>query len=140
MSVLTIAGLLLPNDGPQNNSRLWTLLYLGSFSMHFGAQIWMTFISGLSLYFSIPRHTFGCVQIVLFPKYFLLNAVLSFITLTVFLRTHNITVCNLETTSQVRLKNMHLGGNFEHMISMNTIFKIVCFTDKGCFEKKSNFR
>ncbi|XP_044765874.1 transmembrane protein 205 [Coccinella septempunctata] len=101
ISVLAIAGFLIPSEAPHNVSRLWTLIYLGSFSMHLGAQIWMTFISGLSLYFSIPRHTFGCVQKVLFPKYFLLNAVLSFITLSVFLKTHNIQFGNIEINSQV---------------------------------------
>ncbi|XP_045481356.1 transmembrane protein 205 [Harmonia axyridis] len=101
VSVLIVAGLLVQSDDSQNVSGLWTLIYLGSFSMHLGAQIWMTFISGLSLYFSIPRHTFGCVQKVLFPKYFLLNAVLSFITLCVFLRTHNNKFGNIQITSQV---------------------------------------
>ncbi|KAK9890372.1 hypothetical protein WA026_010465 [Henosepilachna vigintioctopunctata] len=103
LSVLTVACLLLPKSGksPQDVSSLWSLIYLGSFSMHLGAQIWMTFVSGLSLYFSIPRHTFGCVQKVLFPKYFLLNAILSFITLTVFLKTHNLHKGNVETLTQV---------------------------------------
>ncbi|KAL3290378.1 hypothetical protein HHI36_023720 [Cryptolaemus montrouzieri] len=102
ISVIAIATLLLPKstDGPKDVSTLWTLIYLGSFSMHLGAQIWMTFISGLSLYFSIPRHTFGCIQKVLFPKYFLLNAVLSFITLSVFLKTHSVLNANVETTTQ----------------------------------------
>lgn len=63
---------------------LTTLVYLGSFATHFGAQMWMTFVSGLALYFSLPRHTFGRCQEVLFPKYFLMNAMLSSATLITF--------------------------------------------------------
>lgn len=43
-------------------------------------------VAGLSLYFSLPRHAFGEVQKVLFPKYFTLNSVLSFIVLVQFVR------------------------------------------------------
>lgn len=105
LSVLVVAHLLIPKNSSTpieqaSSSPLWGLLYLGSFSMHLGAQIWMTFVSGLSLYFSIPRHTFGCVQKVLFPKYFLLNAVLSFITLTMFLKTNNKKMGNTQITTQ----------------------------------------
>lgn len=90
LAVLCIAFLFFTNKAPTASlSPVWTLLYLGSFSAHFGAQIWMTFISGLALYFSLPRHTFGSVQQVLFPKYFLLNALLSLITLAIFLRVKN---------------------------------------------------
>ena len=63
---------------------LTTFIYLSSFATHFGAQIWMTFVSGLALYFSLPRHTFGKCQEVLFPKYFLLNTILSSATLITF--------------------------------------------------------
>ncbi|KAF7274404.1 hypothetical protein GWI33_012945 [Rhynchophorus ferrugineus] len=81
-------------------SPLWTLVYLGSFSIHFGAQIWMTFISGLALYFSLPRHTFGNVQRVLFPKYFLLNSMLSMITLAIFLKVKTNELQNIENGVQ----------------------------------------
>lgn len=55
--------------------------YLSTFAIQFGSQIWMTFVSGLALYFSLPRHTFGQCQRVLFPKYFLMNATLGLIKL-----------------------------------------------------------
>ncbi|XP_058064020.1 uncharacterized protein LOC131213849 [Anopheles bellator] len=73
-------------DRKQNvASQLFTqLAYLGSFTIHFGAQIWMTFVSGLALYFSLPRHTFGLIQEVLFPKYFALGTGLSTISLISF--------------------------------------------------------
>uniref|UniRef100_A0A182PM54 TMEM205-like domain-containing protein n=1 Tax=Anopheles epiroticus TaxID=199890 RepID=A0A182PM54_9DIPT len=63
---------------------LTQIAYLGSFTIHFGAQIWMTFVSGLALYFSLPRHTFGLIQEVLFPKYFTLGTGLSTISLVSF--------------------------------------------------------
>ncbi|XP_018571263.1 transmembrane protein 205 [Anoplophora glabripennis] len=88
-SVLCVAYLMLPSKSYSQISPIWTLVYLGSFSAHFGAQIWMTFVSGLALYFTLPRHIFGNVQRVLFPKYFLINATLSLITLAIFLRTNN---------------------------------------------------
>lgn len=55
--------------------------YLSTFAIQFGAQMWMTFVSGLALYFSLPRHTFGQCQRVLFPKYFLMNASLGLVKL-----------------------------------------------------------
>lgn len=93
----------MPNRQPHETqlSPVVTLIYLASFSAHFGAQIWMTFISGLALYFSLPRHTFGHVQKVLFPKYFLLNATLSLITLVVFLRSNNKNLAVTEILIQV---------------------------------------
>ena len=63
----------------------WTaFVYLGTFAAHLGSQIWMTFVSGLALYFSLPRHTFGKCQEILFPKYFLQNMILSTATLISF--------------------------------------------------------
>ncbi|CAH1980513.1 unnamed protein product [Acanthoscelides obtectus] len=99
-SVLCLLYLLFPSKTKSTISPVWTLVYLGSFSAHLGAQIWMTFISGLALYFSLPRHTFGSVQQVLFPKYFLLNATLSLITLAIFLRTKNAELKTVENTIQ----------------------------------------
>ncbi|XP_053678068.1 transmembrane protein 205 [Anopheles nili] len=67
-----------------SSNALTQIAYLGSFTIHFGAQIWMTFVSGLALYFSLPRHTFGLIQEVLFPKYFTLGTSLSTISLVSF--------------------------------------------------------
>ncbi|VVC31482.1 Domain of unknown function DUF4149 [Cinara cedri] len=63
-------------------------VYLAAFCTHVGAQFWMTFISGLSLYFNLARHAFGDVQKILFPKYFSLNSLLSAITLIQFGKMH----------------------------------------------------
>ncbi|CAG0885176.1 unnamed protein product [Darwinula stevensoni] len=93
VSVLGLAYLLSPRNHEMGfKSPLLSFLYLASFAFHFGAQMWMTFVSGkkqmaksgLLLFFSIPRHSFGQVQRVLFPTYFLINSILSFITLTLF--------------------------------------------------------
>lgn len=88
--VLFISYSVWPEDGEKVKARcsLTTFIYLGSFAAHFGAQIWMTFVSGLALYFSLPRHTFGMCQEVLFPKYFLINTLLSTMTLITFTKMH----------------------------------------------------
>ncbi|XP_075210817.1 transmembrane protein 205 [Lycorma delicatula] len=72
------------NNSLQQPSSIIMITYLLAFCSHFGSQFWMTFISGLSLYFSLPRHAFGRVQKVLFPKYFGMNTFLSAVTLIAF--------------------------------------------------------
>ncbi|XP_055845760.1 uncharacterized protein LOC129911832 [Episyrphus balteatus] len=70
----------------KRRSGLALVTYLGAFATHFGAQIWMTFVSGLALYFALPRHTFGLCQQILFPKYFAMNSMLSILTLILFIK------------------------------------------------------
>ncbi|KAK9679890.1 protein of unknown function (DUF4149) [Popillia japonica] len=90
LAIIVIAFFMFPSEHkPHEPSKFFNFLHVMSFSMHFGAQIWMTFVSGLSLYFALPRHNFGQVQKVLFPKYFLLNSILSLITLVIYLNHHN---------------------------------------------------
>lgn len=109
-----------------SQSRATSFIYLASFVMHLGAQVWMTFVSGnfrrilianfylfqqlnlypffflgLSLYFALPRHTFGEVQRILFPRYFTINACLSFTTLLIFVKYHPIRTWNTEIAIQV---------------------------------------
>lgn len=105
VTVLYIAFLLFPSENQRQLSPLWTLIYLTSFAIHFGSQFWMTFVSGLALYFNLPRHVFGNVQKVLFPKYFFLNSVLSFITLAIFLKTKNHELLVMENAIQVNFTN-----------------------------------
>ncbi|XP_044578062.1 transmembrane protein 205 isoform X2 [Cotesia glomerata] len=83
------------------HSGVLSFIYLSSFIIHIGSQIWMTFVSGLSLYFALPRHTFNDVQRVLFPRYFTINACLSFITLVIFVKHHPVETWDTETTIQV---------------------------------------
>ncbi|CAG2059708.1 unnamed protein product [Timema podura] len=92
---VSVIGMLMYPQGQFNPkpdliklSPLLSLIYLSTFMMHFGSQIWMTFVSGLSLYFNVPRHTFGEVQKVLFPRYFSVNSFLSLVTLVIFLKMH----------------------------------------------------
>ncbi|XP_024886555.1 transmembrane protein 205 [Temnothorax curvispinosus] len=92
-AVLFVTTVLFPIKGrvqvsSHPYSRMMSFIYLASFVIHFGAQIWMTFVSGLSLYFALPRHAFGEVQRVLFPRYFTINACLSLITLLIFVKHH----------------------------------------------------
>ncbi|XP_031348275.1 transmembrane protein 205 [Photinus pyralis] len=91
LAVATISCLMMPNstESQKNSSPLLNLLYLASVSAHFGIQLWMSFVSGLALYFTLPRRIFGKVQRILFPKYFLVNSILSLISLCIFLRKHN---------------------------------------------------
>lgn len=91
IAVTWIAFLYYPKEVKTDHSKslLIAFCYLACYGIHLGSQVWMTFVSGLSLYFSLPRHTFGSVQKVLFPKYFLTNSVLSFFTLMAFVKTNN---------------------------------------------------
>ncbi|XP_053976335.1 transmembrane protein 205 [Hylaeus volcanicus] len=83
------------------HSRAASFIYLASFVMHLGAQIWMTFVSGLSLYFALPRHVFGEVQRILFPRYFTINACLSLTTLLIFIKHHPAHTWDTEIAIQV---------------------------------------
>lgn len=104
-AVLFVTSVLFPAKGkvqvPGSYSRMLSFIYLASFVIHFGAQIWMTFVSGLSLYFALPRHAFGEVQRVLFPRYFTINACLSLITLFIFVKHHPIYTWDAEIAVQV---------------------------------------
>ncbi|XP_012274504.1 transmembrane protein 205 [Orussus abietinus] len=105
-AVLCVMSALVPttervNAAGHPHSRTTSFIYLASFVMHVGAQIWMTFVSGLSLYFALPRHTFGEVQRVLFPRYFTLNACLSLTTLLIFVKHHPAHTWDTEVAIQV---------------------------------------
>uniref|UniRef100_A0A2S2P0R8 Transmembrane protein n=2 Tax=Aphidini TaxID=33387 RepID=A0A2S2P0R8_SCHGA len=97
LAVTLVAASMLPGDmkktsnvnGENVKPRTFVnFVYLAAFCTHVGAQFWMTFISGLSLYFNLARHAFGDVQKILFPKYFSLNSLLSAITLIQFGKMH----------------------------------------------------
>jgi len=91
MTVLYLGFVLFPKDHPTKTYEPGTfsnLVYIGSFATHFGAQMWMTFVSGIVLFFTIPRNHFSQVQRILFPKYFLMNTILGLLTLTTFVQHH----------------------------------------------------
>ncbi|XP_012267741.2 transmembrane protein 205 [Athalia rosae] len=105
-AVLCVTSALVPSTERTNgaghpHSPTASFIYLTSFIMHLGAQIWMTFVSGLSLYFALPRHTFGEVQRILFPRYFTMNACLSLVTLLIFVKHHPTNTWDLEIAIQV---------------------------------------
>ncbi|KYN43296.1 hypothetical protein ALC56_02244 [Trachymyrmex septentrionalis] len=105
-AVLFVTSVLFPikervQSSNHSYSRMMSFIYLTSFVIHFGAQIWMTFVSGLSLYFALPRHAFGEVQRVLFPRYFTINACLSLITLLIFVKHHPTHTWDSEIAVQV---------------------------------------
>ncbi|CAG5101828.1 Similar to tmem205: Transmembrane protein 205 (Xenopus laevis) [Cotesia congregata] len=95
-------------DFSSPHSGVLSFIYLSSFIIHIGSQFWMTFVSGLSLYFALPRHTFNDVQRVLFPRYFTINACLSFITLVIFVKHHPVETWDTETTIQVAAMSLAL--------------------------------
>ncbi|GFR07018.1 transmembrane protein [Trichonephila clavata] len=86
--------MLTAGDRKPSTSCSITFIYLISFATHYGTQIWMTLISGIVLFFNVPRKVFGLVQRHLFPKYFLLNSILGFLTLWIFV------LQNPESTAQ----------------------------------------
>lgn len=100
--VCYLSFLLFPTQARQSRepSSLSTLLYVTSFAAHFGAQFWMTFVSGIVLFFNLPRQVFSQVQRLLFPKYFFINSVLGFVTLFVFIIHHPSRQLNVELQLQ----------------------------------------
>lgn len=91
----------LTKPGSTSDLRGWKALYVGAVATHFGAQIWMTLVSGIVLFFSLPRHEFGRVQTVLFPLYYAFNAGMSLIALLSYFKTQYIT--KFENTSWIQL-------------------------------------
>lgn len=91
----------LSSPGSSSNVRGWTALYVGAVATHLGAQIWMTLISGVVLFFSLPRHEFGRVQTVLFPVYYAFNAIVSLLALIAYYRTQCLT--QFQNTSWIQL-------------------------------------
>ncbi|KAL0268848.1 UNVERIFIED_CONTAM: hypothetical protein PYX00_010656 [Menopon gallinae] len=94
IALFIAASLHSSNNSDKSHNVVCKFVYAASTAAHFGSQIWMTFASGLSLYFSLPRHHFGEVQKVLFPLYFTLTSILSLATLL----THMRLISSLETT------------------------------------------
>ncbi|XKL68843.1 hypothetical protein PGB90_006612 [Kerria lacca] len=89
--IVILSMIFFPVDRKQSNflsSRFTYFTYFTAFSLHIGFQFWMTFVSGLSLYFNLARHAFGDVQKILFPRYFTMNCVLSAVTVVQFGRLH----------------------------------------------------
>jgi hypothetical protein len=56
-----------------------------------GLQLWVSWISGVTMLTILPRHQFGQVQAALFPKYFFLSSFTTFLTLNSFLQMSPVT-------------------------------------------------
>ncbi|CAH0727656.1 unnamed protein product, partial [Brenthis ino] len=91
----------LTKSGSSANIRGWRALYVGAVATHLGAQIWMTLVSGIVLYFSLPRHEFGRVQTILFPVYYAFNSLVSLLAALAYFRTQCLT--RFENTSWIQL-------------------------------------
>ncbi|KAH8344818.1 hypothetical protein KR067_008281 [Drosophila pandora] len=96
-------------------SVLAALIYLGAFATHFGSQIWMTFVSGLSLYFSLPRHVFGQCQQILFPRYFAFNAMLSLTMLVVYAKYF---LSGWTTSAGIQMGSLALAAGIEVVVRL----------------------
>ncbi|XP_047520123.1 transmembrane protein 205 [Pieris napi] len=88
---ILVVGVWLSRPGTSSNLRGWKALYVGAVAIHLGAQIWMTLVSGIVLYFSLPRHEFGRVQTILFPIYYAFNAAVSLLAILAYFRTQCLT-------------------------------------------------
>jgi hypothetical protein len=57
----------------QLGQQLLDMLHITSFSVWFGASVWVTFVGGVVMFYTLPRHTFGLVQSkcvkLLFPRH-----------------------------------------------------------------------
>ncbi|XP_034671423.1 uncharacterized protein LOC117903477 [Drosophila subobscura] len=101
--------------GGGGGGTLPNLVYLGAFATHFGSQIWMTFVSGLSLYFSLPRHIFGQCQQILFPRYFAFNAMLS---LTMLVTYAKYFLSGWTTASGIQVGSLALAAGIEVVVRL----------------------
>ncbi|CAK1540349.1 unnamed protein product [Leptosia nina] len=88
---ILVVGAWLSQPGSNSNLRGWKALYVAAVATHLGAQIWMTLVSGIVLYFSLPRHEFGRVQTILFPVYYAFNAGVSLLAILAYFRTQCLT-------------------------------------------------
>ncbi|EDW27122.1 GL16582 [Drosophila persimilis] len=75
----------------------------------------MTFVSGLSLYFSLPRHIFGQCQQILFPRYFAFNAVLS---LTMLVTYAKYFLSGWTTASGIQVGSLALAAGIEVVVRL----------------------
>mmetsp|Transcript_26459 Transcript_26459/g.72747 ORF Transcript_26459/g.72747 Transcript_26459/m.72747 type:complete len:215 (+) Transcript_26459:185-829(+) len=60
-------------DG-ESSSHWVVLLHLLAVSSWFGCSVWVSFIAGIIMFQTLPRHTFGRLQSKLFPAYFVFSA------------------------------------------------------------------
>ena len=66
-------------------------------------------IVGLTMFKHLPRHTFGLIQSKLFPKYFLIGAILSSVAMVTFITDHPISRWDTKETIQVYTECVLVG-------------------------------
>ncbi|XP_076437816.1 transmembrane protein 205-like [Babylonia areolata] len=71
-----------------SSSTAVAMLHLGAFTANLGAQLWVTLVAGLTMFYNLPRHMFGQVQSRLFPMFFLWSLVTSAVALATFITLH----------------------------------------------------
>lgn len=115
VAVIGVSYLFFSHDSKQ--PFILELLHLGVFAAYFGAQIWMTFVTGVVLKNRIPRHVFGDVQSHLFPIYFKITTVTSFILFCSYLLLN----ADATWTAEPIIQAVSLGGSFLLNLANNPI-------------------
>ena len=69
----------------KHSNHAFSFVLLASTGANLGLQVWVMFVSGMTMIRLLPRHQFNLVQSHLFPKYFFLNSFLSFASLFTYL-------------------------------------------------------
>ena len=63
------------NPSIGKNSQRIALVHLLAFSSWFGCSVWVSFVAGITMFRTLPRHVFGRLQSRLFPAYFQFSVV-----------------------------------------------------------------
>ena len=83
-------------------------LFLTSTGITLGLQLWVTFFSGMTMIRILPRHEFTRVQSQLFPKYFFLTTLMSFLSFSTFVKMNPTSTWSNETL----YLGLLIGGSF----------------------------
>ncbi|OWR41499.1 hypothetical protein KGM_206387 [Danaus plexippus plexippus] len=118
LAVLVVV-IWLTRSGSSSDLRGWKALYVIAVATHLGTQIWMTLVSGIVLYFSLPRHEFGRVQTVLFPVYYAFNSVVSLLAVLAYFRTQCLT--RFENTSWIQLALLLVVFSIEAYVRLGLV-------------------
>ncbi|XP_032528732.2 transmembrane protein 205 [Danaus plexippus] len=118
LAVLVVV-IWLTRSGSSSDLRGWKALYVIAVATHLGSQIWMTLVSGIVLYFSLPRHEFGRVQTVLFPVYYAFNSVVSLLAVLAYFRTQCLT--RFENTSWIQLALLLVVFSIEAYVRLGLV-------------------
>mmetsp|Transcript_4363 Transcript_4363/g.11486 ORF Transcript_4363/g.11486 Transcript_4363/m.11486 type:complete len:220 (+) Transcript_4363:59-718(+) len=76
LGVASVSALAAPQRLKGIGESLAPLLSL-SWGVLFGSQVWVSLVSGITMFRTVPRHTFGKLQSKLFPAYFQLSTICS---------------------------------------------------------------